>query len=164
MNLIVTYLLGMALLFAELFAPGVILGVVGGLIVIYAVAAAWIQGDYVTAVVLTASTLVVVPLMVRFALRRLALRSSLAAEEGFAAAEGGLDALLGHEGVALTTLRPAGMADVDGRRVSVVAELGLIEATTPIRVVRVEGNRVVVRVTERAAVARDAAPADRNRI
>ncbi len=31
MNLIVTYLLGMALLFAELFAPGVVLGVLGGL-------------------------------------------------------------------------------------------------------------------------------------
>lgn len=164
MNLIVTYLLGMALLFAELFAPGVVLGVVGGLIVIYAVAAAWIQGDYVTGVVLTASTLVVVPLMVRFAMRRLTLRSSLPAEEGFAATEGGLDALVGRDGMALTTLRPAGTAEIEGRRVSVVAELGLIDAETPIRVVRVEGNRVVVRVAEPAVVARDAAPADRNRI
>ncbi len=164
MNLIVTYLLGMALLFAELFAPGVILGVVGGLIVIYAVAAAWIQGDYVTAAVLTASTLVVVPLMVRFAIRRLTLRSSLPAEDGFAAAEGGLDALVGHDGVALTTLRPAGMAEIEGRRVSVVAELGLVEAETPVRVVRVEGNRVVVRVAERSAAAPAAEPADRNRL
>ncbi|MFN7952283.1 MAG: NfeD family protein [bacterium] len=164
MNLIVTYLLGMALLFAELFAPGVVLGVLGGLVVIYAVAAAWLQGDYLTAVVLTASTVVVVPVMIRYALRRLSLRSSLPAEEGYAVAEGGLDALVGRDGIALTPLRPAGMADLDGRRVSVVAELGLIDADTPIHVVRVEGNRVVVRVAERAEPSAAVAPADRNRL
>jgi membrane-bound serine protease (ClpP class) len=53
--------------------------------------------------------------------------------------------LLGSTGVALTQLRPSGMASINGQRVDVVAETGLIERGTPIKVVQVEGVRVVVR-------------------
>ncbi len=162
MTLVLTYLIGLALLFAELFVPGVVMGVLGGIVVIYAVVAAWLQGEYVTAVLLTGTTLVAAPLMVRYAMRRLSLASSLPAEDGFAAAESGLAGLAGHEGVTLTPLRPAGTADFDGRRVSVVAESGYVELDTRVRVLRVEGNRVVVR----AAPEGDApqAPPDRNRL
>jgi membrane-bound serine protease (ClpP class) len=56
-------------------------------------------------------------------------------------------ALLGHSGTALTVLRPAGTAKIEGRRVDVIAEGNFIEAGAPITVVRVEGNRVTVRRT-----------------
>jgi len=52
--------------------------------------------------------------------------------------------LEGKEGVAHTTLRPAGTALIDGRRVDVITRGEMIEARTRVRVVRVEGNRVVV--------------------
>jgi membrane-bound serine protease (ClpP class) len=53
-------------------------------------------------------------------------------------------ALLGKEGLAHTTLRPAGTALIDGVRVDVVTRGELIDARTRIKVIAVEGNRVVV--------------------
>ncbi len=53
--------------------------------------------------------------------------------------------LVGIEGVALTTLRPAGKALIDERRVDVVAEGDFIEANEPVVVIADEGARVVVR-------------------
>ena len=53
--------------------------------------------------------------------------------------------LLNQSGAALTTLRPSGTAVINGQRVDVVTEGSLIEAGTPVKVVAVEGLRVVVR-------------------
>jgi len=53
--------------------------------------------------------------------------------------------LIGKEGVARSGLRPAGLALIDGRRVDVVTEGALIENGARVKVVAVEGNRVVVR-------------------
>ena len=53
--------------------------------------------------------------------------------------------LLGQEGVAQSDLRPSGVATINDRRMDVVAEGGLIEAGTEIKVVEVTGLRVVVR-------------------
>lgn len=56
--------------------------------------------------------------------------------------------LLGLSGSALSALRPSGTALIDGRRVDVVSEGGHIERGTPLKVVAVEGLRVVVRAHE----------------
>lgn len=53
--------------------------------------------------------------------------------------------LLGREGVALTVLRPAGMVEIDDERVDAVSEGSYIAAGSSVRVVQVQGNRVVVR-------------------
>jgi len=53
--------------------------------------------------------------------------------------------LLNEEGVALTPLRPAGAAKFGERRVDVVTAGDWIEPQTPVRVIRVEGTKVVVR-------------------
>jgi membrane-bound serine protease (ClpP class) len=53
--------------------------------------------------------------------------------------------LLGAEGVAVTTLRPAGTAEINGKRVDVVTDSEYIEHGKPIVVTAVEGMRVVVR-------------------
>ncbi|HTU70502.1 MAG TPA: NfeD family protein [Candidatus Baltobacteraceae bacterium] len=52
--------------------------------------------------------------------------------------------LLGKTGVAASYLRPAGVAQIDGKRVDVLTEGEFIAAGTPIRVTRVEGARVFV--------------------
>ncbi len=54
-------------------------------------------------------------------------------------------ALLGHVGVASSMLRPAGMAKFGDSYVDVVTEGDYIEPGTPIQVVEVEGNRIVVK-------------------
>ena len=51
----------------------------------------------------------------------------------------------GDEGVTLTTLRPAGKADLNGDYVDVVSDGPFIDAGTPVRVTRTEGPRVFVR-------------------
>lgn len=53
--------------------------------------------------------------------------------------------LLGAVGAALTDLRPAGLARFGDERVDVVTLGDFIDVGTPVRVVRVEGNRVTVR-------------------
>lgn len=52
--------------------------------------------------------------------------------------------LLGSFGVTLTPLRPSGAADLDGRRVDVVTDGVFIDAGQRIKVVSIEGARVLV--------------------
>jgi membrane-bound serine protease (ClpP class) len=53
--------------------------------------------------------------------------------------------LIGRRGTALTTLRPSGMVMIDDRKYSVVTGGELIEKAGTVKVVKVEGNRIVVR-------------------
>ena len=52
--------------------------------------------------------------------------------------------LTGKTGRACTTLRPAGIAEIDGARINVVTEGDFVEAGAEVQVARVEGNRIVV--------------------
>ena len=61
--------------------------------------------------------------------------------------------LLNKTGEALTALRPTGVATIAGRRVDVVSEGMLIEKGTPIKVIALEGIRVVVRPMSHAGSA-----------
>ena len=56
--------------------------------------------------------------------------------------------LLHQTGQAYTQLRPSGTAVISGKRVDVVTEGGLIERGTPVKVVAIEGMRVVVRAVQ----------------
>ena len=77
--------------------------------------------------------------------RRLVLDTDLRSGEGYASAPESDRLQLGHTGTALSPLRPAGVADINGARVDVVSEGSFIEAGSAIEVTRVDGNRIVVR-------------------
>jgi len=77
--------------------------------------------------------------------RRLILETGLSAEQGYASAPENDKHWLGKQGHARTPLHPAGIAEFDGERVDVVSTGDPIDADEPIEVVRVDGNRVVVR-------------------
>lgn len=68
-------------------------------------------------------------------------------------------ALMGLEGVAHTVLRPSGKARIEGRLIDVVSESRFIQAGDPVRVVQVEGMRVVVDLIEEIEEAAPAAGA-----
>jgi membrane-bound serine protease (ClpP class) len=53
--------------------------------------------------------------------------------------------LVGKTGVAVSELRPAGIADVEGERLDVTTEGGFVPAGTPVTVVHAEGMRLVVK-------------------
>ena len=61
-----------------------------------------------------------------------------------------LSELLGRTGRVLTPMRPVGMCDFDGRRVECVAESGYVAEGQTVKVIRVEGTQVTVRVVEEA--------------
>ena len=78
------------------------------------------------------------------AFNRLILANEEKADQGFVSYPSEKE-LLGAEGVALTTLRPAGSAEFNGKRVDVVADWEYIERGKKIKVLRVEGIKVVVK-------------------
>ena len=53
--------------------------------------------------------------------------------------------LIGLQGVALTTLRPSGTAEINGKKIDVVTESEYLERGSKIEVIGVEGIRVIVR-------------------
>ena len=55
---------------------------------------------------------------------------------------------LGKEGVALTPLRPAGTIDIDGDRVDVVTEGDFLATGTKVKVIGLDGTRIVVRLVK----------------
>lgn len=85
--------------------------------------------------------------------RRLILETGLPAGQGYASAPEGDKRWLGKCGTALSPLRPAGIAEIEGERVDVVSDGELVEAGVAVVVTRVDGNRIVVRrqrLTERS--------------
>jgi membrane-bound serine protease (ClpP class) len=83
--------------------------------------------------------------------RRLILETGLTAGQGYASPPEADRHWLGKDGVAISPLRPAGIADIAGERVDVVSDGEFIETGAQIVVARVDGNRVVVRRRSAAA-------------
>ena len=108
-------------------------------------------GVAIARVAISAAVAIVTSIMVMHFLprvpwgRRLMLETELAATQGYASADERDSSRLGRAGQALSPLRPAGFAEIDGERVDVVAEGEMIEAGAPVVVTRVDGNRIVVR-------------------
>ena len=74
---------------------------------------------------------------------------ALGGEPGDVPDDAETQALVGKSGAAVTDLRPAGKATIEGRRVDVLTEGAYVARGTRVAVVRVEGNRIFVRA-ERA--------------
>ena len=138
--------LGFILLFLEIFVPGGVLGILGGLLMIYAcylafgLSSAWGGAAVALSVVVAA---LAIRLVVRSRIGKKLVLDDAGARD-WKAAEAGLEDLLGAEGQTLTQLRPAGQAEIGDQRVDVVADDELIPAGVRVQVVEVEGNRVVV--------------------
>lgn len=79
----------------------------------------------------------------RFFSKRLALPKSQTEEGGYVPVAD-LSNLVGKIGVAFTPLRPGGTAVIEDRKIDVVASGGFIEPNTRVRVLFVEGVKVVV--------------------
>lgn len=81
---------------------------------------------------------------------KLILREATTTEGGYVSQPGGINALVGKSGVALTDLRPSGAALLDDKRTDVLSEGGFIKRGTMVTVIRVEGSSVVVRPCDEA--------------
>ncbi|GEM_PF-26695 len=81
-------------------------------------------------------------------MKRLILSLPFGAEDGVVALPQGLHEaeILGQEGLTLTHCRPVGKASLVGRKIDVSSEGEVIPKGTRVRVIKVEGPRIVVRV------------------
>ncbi len=79
--------------------------------------------------------------------KKLVLREENGSEEGFVSGDGE-GALPGQTGRAVTVLRPAGIAEIGGRRLDVVTRGDFIPEGAALRVETVEGSRIVVGLAE----------------
>ena len=77
--------------------------------------------------------------------RKFVLESGMAAEQGYVSPADTDRQLLGCHGVATSPLHPSGVATIAAQRVDVISEGEYIDSGEPIVVVKVDGNRVVVR-------------------
>lgn len=153
--------MGLLLLMLEIFViPGFgISGVLGIAAVLGALALSMVGTGATAAVIIDAVWRVVLSLLaallaglvlLRFLPRLpMARRMILQADLGSGPAHGSAPETdqhwLGKRGQAVSVLRPAGIAEIEDARVDVVSDGELIEADTPIEVMRVDGNRIVVR-------------------
>lgn len=144
-------LMGALLLVAEVFLPGFGLpGISGVVLVAVGVGLAWMAFGPLVAVaillVLVAVLAVLVSSMVNAASKgngrygRIFLKDK---EELHINRD--MEVLIGRTGTATSVLRPAGIADFDGVRLNVVTEGGFVEQGARVKVVRVDGARIVVR-------------------
>ncbi|MGH7318606.1 MAG: NfeD family protein [Candidatus Rokuibacteriota bacterium] len=152
---------GLLLLAVELFiTPGFgVIGVLGLVALVSGLGLSLVGAGATWEIVLTAVGRVAVSLLLAIAAslgllrllprlpfgRRLVLKTELTTGEGFASAPDTDRTWLGKRGTAASPLRPAGIASIEGERVDVVSDGEFIEPGELITVVRVDGNRIVVR-------------------
>ncbi|HQU71278.1 MAG TPA: NfeD family protein, partial [Calditrichia bacterium] len=75
---------------------------------------------------------------------RISLQEEQRREAGYVSSRN-YETYLGKTGIAITPLRPAGTGEFAGERMDVVSEGGFVDAQTPIKIVKVDGYRLVVR-------------------
>ena len=150
MTLLLTLLIaGVALLLAEVFLPGMIAGVLGVVCLLAAAVVGFAEfGPKVGSLILMAELLagtVLTILWMRYFPKTPLGRKYILDPSTAAHAPTEPEKWLGHEGVALTDLRPAGSARLDGEKVDVITNGEHLESGTRVKVVRVDGPSIFVR-------------------
>ncbi len=144
---------GIGLLIVEMFIPG--FGVGGFLGIASLVAAILLRADsFTSALWMLILVLVIVGVILLVFMRSAAkgaisrspliLNDQLKQEEGFMTTRD-MEYFVGREGITETVLRPAGMANFDGVKLDVVSEGEFIPSNVGVKVLRVEGRRILVK-------------------
>jgi len=152
--MIALFVFGTLMIVMEIVTPG--FGVAGTLGIISLLVGVVVASQIVSPTVLTFIIAVVLAVIVGLLLwlyrsatrggrvsKLLVLFSKTGEEEGYSSIAKN-DDLVGKEGVALTVLRPTGTAEIERRKIDVIADGEYIESGSRIKVSRVEGFRIIV--------------------
>jgi membrane-bound ClpP family serine protease len=154
---VVLLVAGIVLLAIELHLPGFgifgFLGILALVVDVLITAKTFVQGLTMTAILFVIVALLMA-VMASYASKGrlpkgLMLKESTSAELGFSGVED-MKYLIGKTGTTVTVLRPVGGVDFDGVRLDVVTRGEYLEKDTPVEVIEVEGNRIVVRAAKAA--------------
>jgi membrane-bound serine protease (ClpP class) len=159
---ILMFIIGVALILLEIFViPGFGIAGISGIILIFAsLFFSLVGGDpfldfeLVSKAIIQLSLSLLIALVLIFVLAKYLPKTSIfnkfvlsvseKSADGFSSHSFAED-LIGAEGIALTTLRPAGTAEINGRRVDVMTESEYVEKGKKIKVLAVDGIRVLVK-------------------
>ncbi len=148
---IILQLVGVVVVIAEIILPsGGILSIVALGVFGYSLFIVFNEISMVIGFCFVAADLILIPVLVILGLKLLArspvtLRKTLAREEGVSSQSSELESYVGTQGNAVTNLRPAGIAVINGKRVDVVTRGEYLEKDSAIIVTAVTGNQIIVR-------------------
>jgi len=154
MNLLVPVILqlaGIGIIIAEIIIPsGGILSILAVGIFAYSLYLVFSGISIFAGMVFLTVDLITIPILIILGLKFIArspvtLRETLSREQGVTSQAEDMEQYLGHEGIALTDLRPAGMAMLNDRRTDVVTRGEYLNKGTPVIVIKITGNQIVVK-------------------
>ena len=138
--------IGLVLMFFEILLPGIVLGACAVLSLIASVVMAYSNTDHgniFLVIALVSLAVFAIGFVYWFPNSYIGRKITSTSTVGGLGID--LSGLLNQHGSAQTNLRPSGTVVIGNRRVDVVTEGTMIDKDTAVRVVAVEGNRVVVR-------------------
>ncbi|MED0869118.1 NfeD family protein [Bacillus spizizenii] len=149
---VLLFIAGVILILLEIFLPGGIIGLLGlgAIIASLFLAAGSFTVMAVSLLIASAVSITAFILLTRVLGKRMkffkkfVLNDSTNTESGYVSNQTRTD-LIGKVGVTFTPLRPAGTVIIDDERLDVVSEGSFTEKDKKVKVVKVEGSRIVVR-------------------
>ncbi|MFQ5713184.1 MAG: NfeD family protein [Candidatus Scalinduaceae bacterium] len=145
-GIITLFIIGLIAITVELFIPGAIVGLCGVGCVITSIIFAYLYVSNLLGHILLGLGICFIPVFFVSWYKLLSKTFSVkASEKDFSSARDRLNDLLSEEGIALTTLRPSGIANIKGNKIDVISEGEMISKNTRIKVIDVKGNRIIVK-------------------
>jgi len=144
--IIVIFMAGFVAMIVELFLPGAVLGTIGFLVCCGAIVYAFVTGHPVMGGVMIGAIVAMLPVF--FIIWREVLGRFWALKDTIGGSSAPSEAspdLVGKEGEAISTLRPSGVALIEGRRRAVITRGEMLDKGTRVRVIEVSGGRIVVK-------------------
>lgn len=149
---IILLVIGIILIILEFFVPGGIIGLLG---VASVLGALFLSGQDVGQMAMSVSIALIVAIVAAVILfkwislekgffKHIILRDQASNELGYVSQTNRLE-LIGLEGKVVTPLRPSGTALFDHERIDVISEGDFVEKDKKVKIIQVEGARVVVR-------------------
>lgn len=153
--IIICFLIGIGLLILEAFMPGFgAAGITGIVLEVITLVMTWFEHGPIATLAMLLIVLLVLAIAISTSLRSITSgrlsQSSLvhseteSNEDGYRSVED-LAVFMDKEGTATSVLRPTGIADFDGVRLNVSSEGDFIPAGTKVRIIKVEGAKILVR-------------------
>lgn len=152
MEAITLLIVGIILIIIEFFVVSGFLGILGGVAIIVSLLLA---GYDITQMAISISIACIVAILFaiilfkwvgtnRGILKKIILRDRTTTELGYISTDNQIE-LVGQIGIAATDLRPAGIVDLEDDRIDVVSEGGYIDKGKKVKIIEVEGMRIVVK-------------------
>jgi len=150
---IILFVIGLLLILAEIFfIPGFGLAGIGGIAAILAsiflTFGNIIQATYSILIALSISVIGFF-LLIKYipstrTWKKFVLSTEQKRELGYTVGTRDLKRLTGKKGIAISPLRPSGIAEVNGKKINVLTRGEYVDANTKIKIISVEGNKIVV--------------------